>query len=111
MILLQASGLARAKLDAPEAYRFSCDDYASLSQKIFDVTVTEIEAIGEPDSIRIDIWRESVTSVGVHGLILAKISDLSWQHLASSSSGRQPLSPGLAKRVLIARRMSANSYR
>ena len=44
---------------------------ASFSQEIFNIAVTEVEAIVEPDSVGDDIWRESVAFVGIHAPILA----------------------------------------
>jgi hypothetical protein len=56
-----ADGSMSAKLDAPETNCLPCDDDASLSEEVFDISVTEIEAVIEPDSIRNDIgwnrWR------------------------------------------------------
>jgi len=39
---------------------------ASLSQEVFDVSVTEIESIVEPDSVTDDIRRESVAFRCIH---------------------------------------------
>jgi len=44
MSTLQATGIFGAELDAPEPDRFSADSDTSLSQKIFDITVTQIES-------------------------------------------------------------------
>jgi hypothetical protein len=41
-----------------------------LSQEIFDIAVTEVEAIVEPDSVADDIGRETVSFVGIHPEII-----------------------------------------
>jgi len=45
MSMLQATGIFGSELDAPEPDRFSANSDASLSQKIFDITVTQIESV------------------------------------------------------------------
>ena len=45
-----------------------CD--ASSSEKVFDITVAQVEFEIQPDSIADDIGWESVTFVCIHGLIL-----------------------------------------
>ena len=68
-----AADLARiggAKLDAPESDRFITDDDPALSQEIFDIPMTQVEAIGAPDCVADDIWWESVTFVCIHRPIL-----------------------------------------
>ena len=68
----QAAGINGSKFDAPQADRFSGDSYASFSQEIFDIPMTEIETVVEPDGITDDIGRESVPFIRVHGPILPK---------------------------------------
>ena len=67
----QSTGINGTELDAPEADWFSADSDASFGQKIFDITVAEIEAIVEPDSIGNDIGRESVTFICIHPPIVS----------------------------------------
>jgi len=55
----------------PEADRFAADSDASLSQKVFNITVTEIEAIVEQDSVTDDVGWESVALISIHGAILS----------------------------------------
>jgi hypothetical protein len=43
---------------------------SALSQEIFDISVTEIEAVVQPDIIAHDVWQGSVTLVGIHPPIL-----------------------------------------
>jgi hypothetical protein len=45
---------------------------AAFSQEIFDIPVTQIETIVEPDCMGDDIRRESVALVCVHGPILLR---------------------------------------
>ena len=67
---LQLPSVQRAKFDTPKAYSFTADGYPAFSEQIFDVTVTQVEAIVEPDGIGNDIWRESAAFVGIHPPIL-----------------------------------------
>jgi hypothetical protein len=54
----------------PKADRFTSDNDASFSKKVFNIAMTEIETIVEPDGVGDDIWLESVAFVGIHRLIL-----------------------------------------
>ena len=62
----QPPGVKSTELDAPQADRFSADSYATLSKEILDVSVTQVEAIVEPDGVADDIGRESVSFICVH---------------------------------------------
>jgi hypothetical protein len=66
VISLQSTGVRRPKLDAPEPNRFATGGYASFSQEVFNIPVAEIESVVEPDSVADDIWRESMSLVGIH---------------------------------------------
>ena len=70
MLSFQSSGVKSAELDAPEADRFQSDDDTALGQDIFNVSVTQIEAIVEPDSVADEIWRKTMSLVGIHWQIL-----------------------------------------
>ena len=48
----------------------SADNNSSFSLEIFDIAMTEIESIVEPDSVGNDTWWEAVTFVGTHRPIL-----------------------------------------
>jgi hypothetical protein len=52
---LQSPGIFSSELDAPEANRFATDGAASLGKQIFDVAVTQVEAIVQLDSVADDI--------------------------------------------------------
>jgi hypothetical protein len=80
MLSLHYFGVQSTELDTPEANAFPADSDASFGEKVFDISVAQIEAIVEPDSVADDIWRESVTFVGVHPPILADISNLTCQY-------------------------------
>ena len=54
----------------PEANRFATDSDASLGEQVFDISVTQVEAIVEPDGVRNDIGRESMAFVCIHWPIL-----------------------------------------
>ena len=60
---LQTPGVFRTKLVAPQPNRFITDFDATFSQKIFDIAVTEIESMVEPDGILNDRRWVSVTFV------------------------------------------------
>jgi len=64
----------------PEPNRFTAYSDASLSQEIFNVSVTQIESIVKPDGITDDVRRESMALIGVHPSILAQIRDLTCQY-------------------------------
>ena len=68
---LQSSSIQSAELDAPEANCFSGYSDASLGEKIFDIAVTEVESIIEPDGVRNDIRRETVSFVYIHRRIVS----------------------------------------
>ena len=72
VLSLQSSGINSSKFDTPETDRFATDGDTSLSEKIFDISMAQVEAIVEPDGVGDDIWRESVALVGIHGPILLK---------------------------------------
>ena len=75
------SGLAAILLDnllknplaaAPSRLdRFATDDDFSFRQQIFDISVTQIEAIVEPDCVGEDVRWEPVAFISIHGPILA----------------------------------------
>ena len=71
ILSLQSPRINGTELDAPQANRFSGDDDAPLGQEVFDVSVTQIESIVEPDGIADDIGWKSVAFIGVHTPILA----------------------------------------
>ena len=66
MPAFQATGTNGPELDAPKADGFATDGDTAFSKKVFDIPMTQIEAIIEPDGVRNDIWRESMTFVCIH---------------------------------------------
>ena len=48
VLSLQTMGINGSEFDLPEADCFAPDDIASLSQLIFDLAVSQIEAVLEP---------------------------------------------------------------
>jgi hypothetical protein len=46
---LQSLGIFGAEFDTPQANRFAADSNASLSEKILDLSVAEVEAVVQPD--------------------------------------------------------------
>jgi hypothetical protein len=71
VLSFQAACINRPEFDTPQANCFASDRDATLSQQIFDVSVAQIEAVVESDCIGNDIWRESVTFIGIHPPILS----------------------------------------
>ena len=71
MLFLQTAGINRSQLDTPESDSFVAHDYSSLSEQIFDIPMTQVESVVEPDCITDDIGWEPVTPVGIHRPILA----------------------------------------
>ena len=74
VLSLQSSGVEITEFYAPEADRFAADSDASLSQKIFNITVAQVEAIIEPDCVADDVQWESVTFISSHNPILAGLA-------------------------------------
>ena len=70
VLSFESSSVYGTELNAPETDRFAADDDASFSEKIFNISVAQVEAIVEPDGVRNDIWRESMTLVCVYEPIL-----------------------------------------
>ena len=67
---LQSFRVESTEFDAPQSDGFVADSYTAFSQKVFDITVAEIESVIEPDGVGDDIGWESVTLVCVHPAIL-----------------------------------------
>lgn len=68
---IQASGINGFELDTPKLDSFSTDGYAPLSQKIFDISMTQVDAKVQPNGIADDCKRESIAFLGIHPPILA----------------------------------------
>ena len=71
VLAFQSACINRSELDAPEADRFSGYGNAWLGQEVFDIPMTEIESIVEPNGVGNDIGWESVAFVCIYSLILA----------------------------------------
>ena len=56
----QPMGITGSELVAPEADRLMGDENAAPVQDILDVTVTQVEAVVEPDRMLDDLWRKPV---------------------------------------------------
>ena len=67
---LQTAGINCTEFDTPQTDRFSGYSDAPFNQEIFNVSVAQVEAIVEPDSIGNDIWWESVSFIDSHQPIL-----------------------------------------
>jgi hypothetical protein len=68
---LQAPGIFGTKLDTPDADGFIADGDAPFCKEIFDIAVTEVETIVQPDRVAADIGGKSVPLISIHGPILA----------------------------------------
>jgi hypothetical protein len=71
MLSLQSSGVEGAKFDAPQPDGLIADSDASLGEEVFNISVTEIESIVEPNCVADDVRRESMTLVYIHPPILS----------------------------------------
>jgi hypothetical protein len=74
VLSLQPPSVKSTKFYTSSSDRFATDGDTTLSEKIFNITMAEIESIVEPDSIADDIWREAVALVSIHRLILAGLA-------------------------------------
>jgi hypothetical protein len=72
--LRQVSGVIRPKAVAPLSNRFIGNLDSPFRQKIFDITVTEREAVVQPNGVTDDFPRESMSMVQrfrvIHGMSL-----------------------------------------
>jgi hypothetical protein len=59
---------------------------SALSQEIFDISVTEIEAVVEPDGLADDIWWESMALVDISSTDSTNVTDLTWQYPVNLST-------------------------
>jgi hypothetical protein len=74
VLSLQSACVNGTELDAPKADRFAGDRDAAFCQQVFDISMAQIEAIVEPDSVGDDVGRESVSFVCIHTPILPNSS-------------------------------------
>ena len=63
---LQPPGISGPELDTPQPDSFVADCYPTLGQQIFNIAVTEVEPVIEPDCITDDFGRESVSFISIH---------------------------------------------
>ena len=54
-----------------EANRLAADGDTVFRQKVFDISMTQIETMVVPDSVTDDIWWESVAFESIHPPILS----------------------------------------
>ena len=80
VLSLQSAGINSTELDAPEANRFSGYSDASFGEKILNISMTEIEAIVEPDGVGDDIGWKPMTLICIHAEIVSQ-TKLIWQYL------------------------------
>jgi len=67
VLSFQSAGINCTEFDAPEPDRFAGDSDASFGEKIFDITMAEVESVVQPDGVGNDIRRESVAFINSHG--------------------------------------------
>jgi hypothetical protein len=63
---LQPPGISGSELDTPQPDSFVADCYPTLGQQIFNIAVTEVEPVIEPDGITDDFGWESVSFISIH---------------------------------------------
>jgi hypothetical protein len=56
MLSFQPTSINSSEFDTPETDCFSADDDASFCEEIFNIAMTEVEAIITPDGVGNDIW-------------------------------------------------------
>ncbi|MFT6958906.1 MAG: hypothetical protein ACJAYC_003930, partial [Halieaceae bacterium] len=71
VLSLESTGIDGTEFDTPEPDSFATDSDTTLSQEIFYISMAEIEAIVQPDSVTDDVGRESVTLICIHAPILS----------------------------------------
>ena len=71
VISLQSAGINGTKFYAPQTDCFPANSDASLGEKIFDITMAEVESIVEPACVADYILRESVAFISIHASILS----------------------------------------
>ncbi len=70
-ISLQAPRINSAELDAPEPNRFTADNDATFCQQVFEITVTPIESVVQPEGMADNVRRKLMALVYSHPPILA----------------------------------------
>jgi hypothetical protein len=68
---LQPAGINRTEFDTPKPNCFAADGNTAFREKVFDISVAEVESIVEPDGIGNGIGSKSVALISVYGPILA----------------------------------------
>ena len=63
MLPSQSLGIFRSEFVAPEANGLVADGHAPLGQQVFNITMTKVESVIEPDGVLDDFGRESVALV------------------------------------------------
>ena len=71
MPLLQSSGVYSTEFNTLQSNGFIADRDSAFSEKIFDISAAQIEAIIEPDRVTDDIRWKSVAFISIHPPILA----------------------------------------
>ena len=68
--LTATSSGAAAQFDTPQPDRLLADSATTFSQQIFDIAITEVESIVEPDSVGNYVERGAVALTNFHRLFL-----------------------------------------
>jgi hypothetical protein len=66
VLWFQFLGVQRAEGDAPMADGFSTNGGAAFGKQVFYVSMADVESAAEPDRIADDVWRKSISLIGVH---------------------------------------------
>jgi hypothetical protein len=70
MLALQSPSVNGPELYAPESDGFIGNGDATLSKKVFNISMAQVESVIQPNCIADDIGREPVTFVGTHHRII-----------------------------------------
>ena len=73
LLSLQTTRIFGTKFDTPQPDRFATDSDTMLGDEIFDISVTWLYLV-EPDGMRNDVRRKSVSFISVHTPILTVMS-------------------------------------
>jgi hypothetical protein len=68
---LQPTSINSPEFDTPETDCFTADSDSSFGKEVFNIAMAQVETIVELDSVRNDVWRESVSFISIHPPILS----------------------------------------
>ena len=76
VLSLQSSNVYSSEFYAPQPDGFVTERATTISEKIFDISMAEVESIVEPSGVADDFGLESMTFVYIHRPILSNLTSL-----------------------------------